>query len=582
MTALFLAGLLTFGCGTKVHYDGDTGGSDAGSAPVDADVDGFDSSEDCNDANPAINPAAAEVCDGVDNDCDGAIDEGLLLSFYVDGDGDGYGDPLAVVEVCEVTDGLADNPDDCDDEDPAVNPGADELCNDIDDDCDEQVDEDDAVDAGTWYQDWDGDGYGDDDVSTRACDPPDLYIDVGGDCDDHDGDRSPGLPELCNGIDDDCDENVDEADAEDAPTWYRDRDGDDYGTTESTKVQCAEPDGYALEQGDCDDHDIDVHPGAEEICNGVDDDCDESTLEDGIVTFLGEDGTVADVTSYFAEGTYAAPGAWDLNADGEFWFCQGDWYNSLVISADVSVIGVHGSGETTLSAGDQRTVITVRDTGVDAVVEGFTIRDGVGSGAVFGGHTYLGGGGVFCGANANFSGTDLVISDSSADIGGGVYVEGCDVSLQSSEITDSVADFGGAVAVTDGSMTLSDTLVHANIATNSGGAAYIDGTGDYTANLTVGYSVIQDNEAVYGGGTAAFDASATCVGDTKSAVGYFDNVGTYGGAAYLSGTNFRSNGCDWGTGSTDNAPEDIYIDPYAGSYDFDDDVDFLCTEITCE
>ncbi len=83
---------------------------------------------DCNDSDPAINPGATEICDGLDNDCDG-----IVPADEQDNDGDGY-------MVCE---------DDCDDSDPAVNPGATEICNGIDDDCDGEIDE--GVSGGqTW------------------------------------------------------------------------------------------------------------------------------------------------------------------------------------------------------------------------------------------------------------------------------------------------------------------------------------------------------------------------------------------------------------------------------------------------
>ncbi len=139
--------------------------SRAGAIPPnnDLDGDGYTTEEDCDDNDPAVNPGAAEVCNGIDDDCDGIVDEGF------DVDGDGY-------TTCGG---------DCDDADPAVNPGAAEVCNGGDDDCDGLVDE--GFDA-------DGDGY-------TTC---------GGDCDDVDPAVNPGAAEVCNGIDDECDGIVDE------------------------------------------------------------------------------------------------------------------------------------------------------------------------------------------------------------------------------------------------------------------------------------------------------------------------------------------------------------------------------------
>lgn len=102
--------------------------------PVDGDKDGYTSNKDCNDSDAAINPGATEVCDDVDNNCDGVIDEGCEPVTCVDNDSDGYGFPADA--SCTFAQ------EDCDDTLSEVNPGVAEVCdNGIDDNCDGQTDE---------------------------------------------------------------------------------------------------------------------------------------------------------------------------------------------------------------------------------------------------------------------------------------------------------------------------------------------------------------------------------------------------------------------------------------------------------
>ncbi|MBN2494575.1 MAG: hypothetical protein JXR96_08300 [Deltaproteobacteria bacterium] len=170
---------------------------------VDQDGDGYGLCEgDCDDTDPAVHPGAEEVCNGRDDNCNGFVDEGY------DNDNDGWSTCMG----------------DCNDDDPTIHPGAEEFCNGVDDDCDGAIDE--GFDA-------DQDGW-------TTC---------GGDCDDSNPDVHPGAEEICNFIDDDCDYLVDEG---------FDEDGDGWST-------CA---------GDCDDEDDTVYPGAPEICDGKDNDCD--------------------------------------------------------------------------------------------------------------------------------------------------------------------------------------------------------------------------------------------------------------------------------------------------------------------
>jgi hypothetical protein len=166
---------------------------------------------DCDDYDPTIGPQAHEVCDEVDNNCDGAIDEGVQTPFYRDTDGDGYGVVEDTVWACELPDGYAEFDDDCDPDDASVNPRADELCDGIDNDCDGTADEGATVAA---YPDEDGDTYGDDALRDLFCpaDVPSDWIEQGGDCDDTDPDIKPWAEEICDGVDNDCNGGIDEID----------------------------------------------------------------------------------------------------------------------------------------------------------------------------------------------------------------------------------------------------------------------------------------------------------------------------------------------------------------------------------
>lgn len=127
----------------------------------------------------------------------------------------------------------------------------------------------------TWYPDLDGDGVGAD-APVELCGAADGYVEELGDCDDTDAAVYPGATELCNGVDDDCTGVAD--DGLPLGTWYSDTDGDGFGgaSTES----CAQPAGTIEQGGDCDDSVATIFPGAVELCNSLDDDCDGTTDEE--------------------------------------------------------------------------------------------------------------------------------------------------------------------------------------------------------------------------------------------------------------------------------------------------------------
>jgi hypothetical protein len=250
-------------------------------------------SDDCDDEYDMVYPEAPEQCDELDNDCDGETDEEVGDIWFLDADGDGFGDDSTQTQSCSFPEGYVSTGDDCDDIDSFVNPIATEYCDYLDNNCDGNIDENSAQDASTWYADTDADGYGALSAPTRSCELPIGYVSDNTDCDDNRALSSPIGIELCNGFDDNCNTYIDEDSAQDAQDWYSDADADGYGFTSNTLHQCAQPVGYILDNTDCDDNRALSSPIGIELCNGFDDNCDtyidENSAQDALTWYADTD-----------------------------------------------------------------------------------------------------------------------------------------------------------------------------------------------------------------------------------------------------------------------------------------------------
>jgi len=259
----------------------------------------------------------AEECDGLDNDCDGEVDEG-----FPDPDGDGV---KSCLDEDDDGDGIGDGIDNCPndpntDQKDADNDGVGDACvNDVDgddkddfeDNCDEvfnpdQADQDNDGAGDLCDDDIDGDGFNND----QECAPDNP-------------DAAPGAPELCDGVDNNCDGDIDEENASGCVVYLHDKDGDGFGSG-AESCQCSAPPNWVVDGGDCDDLNPSAHPGATEVCNGVDDDClggiDDNTDIGCTVYFQDADtdgfGSNGDSQCLCAPiGTYTAPIDGDCNDD---------------------------------------------------------------------------------------------------------------------------------------------------------------------------------------------------------------------------------------------------------------------------
>ena len=227
---------------------------------------------DCDDANALAAPGTPEACgNGFDDDCDGLTDEADAIGctiYFLDNDKDGYGVDGEGQCLCGPEGSFtASLQGDCKDNDKLVSPGAGELCGDgIDNNCDMAIDEVGAGGCVLYYEDSDKDGFGIESSSKCLCaaEAPFLATEFG-DCKDTNDEIKPGKTESCNGIDDDCNDVVDDEGAQGCiETWF-DGDSDGFGAPGTSKCLC-NPEGKwtASKGGDCNDEDLLVFPDA--IC----------------------------------------------------------------------------------------------------------------------------------------------------------------------------------------------------------------------------------------------------------------------------------------------------------------------------
>jgi hypothetical protein len=338
---------------------GDTASSSTSCAPASG---GVAASGDCDDTQSAVNPAAAEVCNGLDDDCDGADDDGITIpTWYRDSDSDGYGVDTDTQTECDAPSGYVSQSGDCDDASADFNPGATET------DCTDPADYN--CDGSSGFADADADGY-------PACE----------DCDDTEAAANPGETEACDGFDNDCDGSTDEGLTS---TWYVDADGDSYGTT-STVTACGRPSGTATVSTDCDDASASDYPGATEIAaNGDDEDCDGvdscyddddsdtyggTTVVDSSDLDCADSGESSVSTDCDDASASDYPGATETIANGDDEDCSGgdscytdsdkDLYGSTaaLVSSDLDC---SDSGESSLSTDCDDTSSTIKPGGTE-------------------------------------------------------------------------------------------------------------------------------------------------------------------------------------------------------------------------
>ena len=637
LSSLALSVLFLAGCPSPSDKPADdTAPDDDSTTCFDEDGDGYCESEgDCDPNDPAVNPAAEDICDGNDNNCNGEIDENGDTVYYLDSDNDGFGDRDMSLTACEPDSGYVANADDCNDSDSSIFPDAPETCDGLDNDCDGDIDEDLTT---TYYMDADGDGYGDPSNSIDSCTGGEDWVTNSDDCNDGEAMAYNGAAEVCDGIDNDCNGVVDD---DMSQTWYPDVDGDGYGDDSAAYESCLDS-GDILTGGDCNDAEPLAYTGAAEVCDEVDNDCNGLVDDDAVdaTAQIADDDNdgfgSATATTYAcdalvdntldcddsdagnpqvvddsgsstsADGTISNP--WPNIQDGidnatECVAVQsGVYYENIDFNgSDVSVFSVSGWASTIIDGGGAGSVVTFDSNETAAAeLDGFTIQNGGGhldsyvevvsessssytitynryyGGGVFSDsasptlmnlwitsnelpdysytvsgsdqtYVYSYGGGVFA-DNGTPTLTNVTADWNSADQGGGVYVsEGGSVSFASGRLNYNSASGGGGF-VTTGTFNLTNAIVAGNDASTVGGGGYIDGGSSTWWNVSA-----VANSSPMGAGVAvanygSFYFYSSSISTSVTGEGVYGDSGVSFGAEYSNV--YGSDGADF-SGVTD-------------------------------
>ncbi len=503
-----------------------------------------------------------EVCDGVDNDCDGDVDEGLDQTFFADIDGDGFGDADAAVVACAAPDDHVAIDGDCDDALASVSPEAPEQCDGIDNDCDDVVDEDFIV-----FDDLDGDGFGDPASEAVDCAPTPDLVAIGGDCDDTRNDVNPDALEICDGLDNDCDPLTSEAST---AAFVADDGSVDPGFGAVLAGTADEPALVALDA-----------PGTLHICEGTwFTRFDVQAKGVHLRGVSGSERTILDaagagriVSIFTANSSFSMKGLTLQNGDA---------------TADTSCVAGAGGA------------MCVRNTASHFTYEDLVL---VGNRAQIGGAMFA--------AIGTHTLTNVVISDNASENrGGGLATDRAQIVLQDTELTRNVSGgSGGGMSVLNGfldldgvdvidnsaavgggilantRLTARNTRILDNEASERGGALRLGGGADSLFEDTV----VQGNVAPVAGAielALAADATMTCRGTVGVSAGIFDNETTSpdGGAVTIASGTFLAEDCDFADAGARNAPHDFRFDSDGSTLDLADadDATLICTVDGCE
>ena len=401
----------------------------------------------------------------------------------------------------------------------------------------------------TYYADFDGDGFGDPDVTKIATSQPESYVSDNTDCDDGDDTIYPDAPEICDdGIDQDCN-GVDSPCTEDS-------DGD----------------GHTLGDGDCDDKDASIYPGAEEICfDEIDNNCNGEIDELCGLRVPEDYGTI--------QAAINAAETDDLIIVNDGTYIE----NIDFIGKAVSVQSRNGAGSTTIDGDNYSSVVTFESgEGSGSILQGFTITNG----------SSWDGGGIYC-YDASPTINDCIITKNASDWGGGVYCADSSAIFTNCSITENEGAWGGGIRCsydTDAAFINCDisnntayygfggggincyeaypTLINCTITDNSsdangGGMTFTSSL----SNVTIINCTVSNNTADEGGGIElSWDGYATVIntifwGNTATTIG--DEIHVEGGSS-IDITYSDILGSYTGTGNIDSDP--LFVDAVNGDY----------------